>query len=86
MMTTDTTEPTTTREAHVAKDDVPPAIRRKVIDKGRKRATALAAYRAANEELAEAVREGHAAGMTEVELASLTGVDRARGIRAMLGK
>lgn len=65
---------------------VTPAMRRKVEKAGADLAAARKQWQKSTAAAAEVALEAHDAGMTEVELAALLGVDRARTVRRWLGK
>lgn len=65
---------------------ITPAQRRRLEQAGQKLATATERRSAAVAECRQLAQDAHAAGMTEVELAKLFKVDRARTIRRWLGK
>ena len=62
------------------------AHRQRLRQAGKKLGTATERRAAIVDECRQLAIDMHAAGMTEVELASLLGVDRARTIRRWLGK
>lgn len=77
---------TATVKKETMSDNIKPAVRRKV-DKAA--ADLLAARKGWNKATAYAAKvavEAHEAGMSEVELARVLGVDRARTLRRWLGK
>lgn len=78
-MTTATTEDPTMTE-------VTPAVRRRLDKVAADLAVARTQWRKATEAAAKAAVAAHDAGMTEVELAAILGVDRARTLRRWLGK
>jgi len=65
---------------------VTPAMRRKVEKAGADLLAARAQWQKSTAAAAKVAVQAHDAGMTEVELASILGVDRARTVRRWLGK
>jgi hypothetical protein len=64
--------------------DITPALRRRIDKAGKDFAAAYTARQTAAARAAEVAREAAAAGMSQVELAELLGVDRARTLRRWL--
>jgi DNA-binding XRE family transcriptional regulator len=64
--------------------DITPALRRRIDKAGKEFAAAYTARQNAAARAAEVAREASAAGMSQVELAELLGVDRARTLRRWL--
>lgn len=77
------TATTTTKDPIMA---VTPAMRRKVEKAGADLAAARTQWQKSTSAAAKIAVQAHDAGMTEVELAAILGVDRARTVRRWLGK